>query len=158
MQSTCSAQRSASSLSCRQFERVFRDQIGIGPKLFQRIVRFAAVLQAKTDQPDRNGVPEHIHHANDELYYILEGRYRFKVGGVTDEASAGSFVFIPRGTPHAWSNIGATPGRVAVAFTPGGKSEYFRELEPLMPELMVWAGIVPGFRDGFRPDADDARD
>jgi len=82
-------------------------------------------------------VPEHIHHAHDELYYILEGSYRFKVGDDTGEATAGTFVFIPRGTPHAWSNTGSAPGRVVLAFTPGGMSDYFRELEPLIPDLMV---------------------
>jgi quercetin dioxygenase-like cupin family protein len=82
-------------------------------------------------------VPEHIHHAHDELYYILEGSYRFKVGDETGEASAGTFVFIPRGTPHAWTNTGSTSGRVLLAFTPGGMSDYFQELEPLIPDLMV---------------------
>jgi len=48
------AMAAESLLSARQFERVFRNQIGVGPKLFHRIVRFADVLQAKSDQPDRN--------------------------------------------------------------------------------------------------------
>ena len=47
------AMAAQSLLSPRQFERVFRDQIGIGPKLFQRIVRFADALQAKSDHPHR---------------------------------------------------------------------------------------------------------
>ena len=82
-------------------------------------------------------VPEHIHHAHDEAYYVLDGHYRFKVGDEIAEATAGTFVFIPRGTPHAWSNIGSGAGRVAVIFTPGGMAGYFRELEPLIPDLMV---------------------
>jgi quercetin dioxygenase-like cupin family protein len=82
-------------------------------------------------------VPEHIHHGHDEAYYILDGTYRFKVGDELGEAPAGTFVFIPRGTPHAWANIGGQPGRVAVIFTPGGMVGYFEELEPLLPELMV---------------------
>jgi quercetin dioxygenase-like cupin family protein len=82
-------------------------------------------------------VPEHIHHAHDEAYYILDGRYRFKVGDEVAEAIAGAFVFIPRGTPHAWSNIGGAAGRVAVIFTPGSMAGYFHELEPLIPDLMV---------------------
>lgn len=82
-------------------------------------------------------VPEHIHHGHDEAYYILEGAYRFKVGDELAEARTGTFVFIPRGTPHAWANIGAQPGRVAVMFAPGGMVGYFRELEPLLPDLMI---------------------
>lgn len=82
-------------------------------------------------------VPEHIHHANDEAYYVLEGNYRFKVGEQLGEAGVGTFVFIPRGTPHAWSSIGEQPGRVAVMFTPGGMAGYFDELRPLLPDLMA---------------------
>lgn len=82
-------------------------------------------------------VPEHIHHAHDELYYVLEGDYRFKVGDEIGDASRGTVVFIPRGTPHAWSNVGSTRGQVAVVFTPGGMSGFFRELEPLIPQMMV---------------------
>ncbi|GAC1579616.1 MAG: hypothetical protein NVS3B18_13310 [Candidatus Dormibacteria bacterium] len=83
------------------------------------------------------GVPEHIHHRHNEAYYILDGTYRFKVGGELAEATSGTFVFIPRGVPHAWRNIGGGPGRVIVLFTPGGMTGYFRELEPLLPELMA---------------------
>lgn len=82
-------------------------------------------------------VPEHIHHANDEAYYILEGTYRFKVGGEVAEASEGTFVFIPRGTPHAWVSTGTAPGRVAIIFTPGGMADYFDDLGPLVPDMMV---------------------
>ena len=82
-------------------------------------------------------VPEHVHHGHDEAYYILDGTYRFKVGEEQGEASAGTFVFIPRGTPHAWTHIGNERGRVAVIFTPSGMAGYFKELEPLIPELVA---------------------
>jgi quercetin dioxygenase-like cupin family protein len=82
-------------------------------------------------------VPEHIHHGNDEAYYILGGTYRFKVGDEVAEASEGMFVFIPRGTPHAWVNTGSGPGRVAVIFTPGGMAGYFDDLGLLVPDMMI---------------------
>ena len=83
------------------------------------------------------GPPEHIHHQNDEAYYILNGRYRFKVGEEIAEATNGTFVFIPRGTPHAWVNLDQRPGRVLVLFTPGTMAGYFHELQPLLPALMA---------------------
>lgn len=43
-----------SQLSLRQFERVFMDQVGVRPKLFSRIARFAHALQSKNEQPDRS--------------------------------------------------------------------------------------------------------
>jgi mannose-6-phosphate isomerase-like protein (cupin superfamily) len=82
-------------------------------------------------------VPEHIHHAHDEAYYVLSGAYRFKVGDEIAEASAGTFVFIPRGTPHTWANVGPEPGRVLFMYTPGGMAGFFKELEPLIPDMMA---------------------
>ena len=52
------------------------------------------------------GPPEHIHHANDETFYVLDGTFRFTVAGQQHVAEAGAFIFIPRGVPHAWQNIG----------------------------------------------------
>ena len=44
----------AGELSVRQLERAFDEQIGVSPKLFGRIARFAAALQSKSDAPDRS--------------------------------------------------------------------------------------------------------
>jgi len=40
-------------LSLRQLERAFLEQVGVGPKRFSSIARFAAALQGKTDHPER---------------------------------------------------------------------------------------------------------
>jgi methylphosphotriester-DNA--protein-cysteine methyltransferase len=47
------AMAAQSQLSVRQFERVFVEQVGVAPKMFGRIARFARVLQSKSDEPDR---------------------------------------------------------------------------------------------------------
>jgi len=83
------------------------------------------------------GVPKHIHHAHDEAFYILKSTFRFKVGDGVAEAPVGTFVFIPRGTAHAWTNIGHEAGRVALIFTPGGMSGFFEELGPFIHHMMV---------------------
>jgi quercetin dioxygenase-like cupin family protein len=90
--------------------------------------------------------PQHIHHAHDETYYVLGGSFRFWMAGREVAGSPGSFVFIPRGTPHTWVNDGTTPGRVILLLTPGGMRGYFDELRPLLPELM------PGMDDPLRID------
>ena len=82
------------------------------------------------------GVPQHIHHGHNEAFYILSGTFRFKVGDEIAEASVGTFVFIPHGTAHAWTNIGRETGRVAIIFTPGGMSGFFEELEPLLADMV----------------------
>ena len=77
-----------------------------------------AVLEATTPPGER--ADPHVHHDNDELFYVLEGRVRFEVGGQTVEAAAGAFVFVPRGTVHVARTVGAGPARVLAAFVPAG--------------------------------------
>ncbi len=48
--------------------------------------------------------PLHVHHADDEAWYVLEGTLRFRVGAETFEAGAGSGVLAPKGTPHTYGN------------------------------------------------------
>ena len=60
--------------------------------------------------PPRLIAPRHLHHSDDEAWYVLEGALRVQVGKDEIEASTGSSVFVPRGTPHAYWNAG--PGRV----------------------------------------------
>lgn len=72
-----------------------------------------------------DGPPLHTHANEDESWCVLEGRLRFKLGTELREAPQGSFVFVPRGVPHCFQNIGETPARILVEFTPSGMEEFF---------------------------------
>jgi hypothetical protein len=48
--------------------------------------------------------PPHVHRADDEAWYVLEGALRFRLGDDVFEAPAGSAVLAPKGTPHAYGN------------------------------------------------------
>jgi uncharacterized cupin superfamily protein len=48
--------------------------------------------------------PPHVHHADDEAWYVLEGALKFRLGADVFEAPAGSAVLAPKGTPHAYGN------------------------------------------------------
>jgi mannose-6-phosphate isomerase-like protein (cupin superfamily) len=48
--------------------------------------------------------PLHVHHADDEAWYVLEGTMRFRLGEDTFEAGPGRAVFAPKGTPHSYGN------------------------------------------------------
>ena len=52
------------------------------------------------------GPPLHVHRGQDETIYVLNGRYRVRLGERDLDAPAGAFVFIPRGTSHTWQNAG----------------------------------------------------
>ena len=50
--------------------------------------------------PPRLIAPLHIHHSDDEAWYVLEGTLCVQVGDEEIEAHAGSGVYVPRNTPH----------------------------------------------------------
>jgi len=71
------------------------------------------------------GPPLHVHANEDEIVCALEGTLRFKLGEDVRSAPAGSFTYIPRGVAHTWQNVGATPARLLVIFTPAGFEAFF---------------------------------
>jgi quercetin dioxygenase-like cupin family protein len=75
--------------------------------------------------PPGEGPPLHTHAAEDESWYVLEGELQFRIGDELSRAPAGSFVFVPRGTPHAFRNVGDEPARILVLFTPSGMETFF---------------------------------
>jgi quercetin dioxygenase-like cupin family protein len=81
----------------------------------------------ETTSPPEGGPPPHLHHREDETFYVLEGDMEFLAGGDTIRASAGSFVHIPKGTMHTFKNVGATPARFLVTVVPGGFEKFFFE-------------------------------
>jgi quercetin dioxygenase-like cupin family protein len=75
--------------------------------------------------PAGGGPPPHVHAAEDEAFYVLEGELEFLGGERTFRAGPGSFVFIPRGTLHRFRNVGYGHARALVVFTPGGFEAFF---------------------------------
>ena len=75
----------------------------------------------------KGGVPRHLHHNEDEWFYVLEGDYIAEIGGKRVRLKAGDSILGPREIPHAWAFVGDTPGRMLIAFAPANRmEEYFR--------------------------------
>ena len=63
--------------------------------------------------------PLHVHHADDEAWYVVDGALRFRLGEEEREAGPGQAVFVPRGTPHAYGNARrGEPVRYVLVMTP----------------------------------------
>jgi quercetin dioxygenase-like cupin family protein len=76
--------------------------------------------------PGGGGPLPHIQHDHDECFYILQGTFTFLLGEQEMQAPAGSVVWVPRGTRHAFK---APEGARALTFIfPAGFEGYFREL------------------------------
>ncbi len=67
--------------------------------------------------PPRLIAPRHVHHSDDEAWYVLEGVLRVQVGTDEVEARAGSAVFVPRGKAHTYWNPGPNPVRYLLLMT-----------------------------------------
>lgn len=69
--------------------------------------------------------PPHVHPHMDESFYVLEGTLELQMAGVTHRLPAGSFVHIPRGTPHSQGSADDKPARLLATFSPGGFDAFF---------------------------------
>lgn len=68
--------------------------------------------------PDRPIAGLHVHHSDDECWYVLEGTLGFRVGDATVEAGPGAVMFVPRGTPHSFWNARPQPVRYVLVMSP----------------------------------------
>ena len=76
------------------------------------------------------GPPPHIHHLEDESFFILEGAATFQAGGQTIHVKPGDFIHIPRGTVHSVKNEGKVPARSIIITSPAGRTgtqQFFEE-------------------------------
>jgi mannose-6-phosphate isomerase-like protein (cupin superfamily) len=68
--------------------------------------------------PPRWIAPLHLHHNDDEAWYVLEGRLCVERGEETVEAGPGAAVLVPRGTLHTYWNPDPAPLRYLLVMTP----------------------------------------
>jgi mannose-6-phosphate isomerase-like protein (cupin superfamily) len=71
--------------------------------------------------------PLHIHHREDEAWYVLDGAMTFHVGDDVVEAGAGSLTYAPMGIPHTFT-VDVEPTRVLVFSSPAGFERFAEEL------------------------------
>jgi mannose-6-phosphate isomerase-like protein (cupin superfamily) len=69
--------------------------------------------------------PLHVHHREDEAFYVLDGELTMRCGDRSFRAAAGSFVFLPRDVPHTFVVEGNRPARMLTLLSPGGGEGLF---------------------------------
>ena len=70
-------------------------------------------------EPPGAEAPLHVHHNEDEAFWVLDGDATFEIGETTIEARAGDYAFGPRHIPHRYL-VGDAGCRMLFIFTPGG--------------------------------------
>ncbi|MGB6598691.1 MAG: cupin domain-containing protein, partial [Candidatus Acidiferrum sp.] len=73
----------------------------------------------------KGGPPRHLHHNEDEWFYVIEGDYILEAGTERFHLGPGDSILGPRGVPHVWAFVGDTPGKLLIAFAPANKMEAF---------------------------------
>ena len=96
--------------------------------------------------PQNADTPLHVHHREDEAFWMLEGSATFQVGEQTLEGSAGDYLFGPRDIPHKFT-VGPDGCRMLFICTPGGN------FEDLVREMSV-----PAERRTVPPASDEEPD
>ena len=69
----------------------------------------------------------HLHHDSDEVVWVLEGEFTFKIGDEVFSGGPGTCAFLPRKVPHAWKNNGPGTGRAVFLYTPGNAGRLIEE-------------------------------
>lgn len=86
-----------------------------------------AFSQIETDDPIGTGPPLHLHHNEDETFYVLEGEVTFLVGDERIDLAAGDYLFGPRGIAHGYV-VRSARARMLVTASPGGIEQVFVSL------------------------------
>ena len=81
------------------------------------------------------GPPPHIHHREDESFFVLEGEIAFQLAGEKVVAKAGSFIQGPRGIPHAFKNESNVPARMLIHVSPPGFEKFLADFGTPVPSF-----------------------
>ena len=95
--------------------KLMADQTG------QSIMLFEETVPAGTKST------HHLHHDSDEVVWVLEGEFTFKIGDEVFSGGPGTCAFLPRNVPHAWKSNGPGQGRAVFLYTPGRTGRFIEE-------------------------------
>ena len=83
-----------------------------------------------------NVPPPHIHHREDEIFYVLEGEVVVSVGDRTINGTPGTMVFLPRDVAHSFT-IESEQSRMLILLTPAGLEGWFKEFSVPAPAMTL---------------------
>lgn len=106
--------------------------------------------------PPGAGASLHVHHREEEMFYVLEGEFEFQCGERVFQAGRGALAALPRHIPHAFKNVGKASAKALLLAVPGGLEKVFQEVNTLPPGPPDIPKIVAIFKKGgvdFLPPA-----
>jgi mannose-6-phosphate isomerase-like protein (cupin superfamily) len=76
------------------------------------------IVQWTAEVGDHWIAPLHVHHEDDEAWYVLRGKLGFRLGEQVVEAGPGAAVLARRGTPHTFRNAGTEEAEYLLVMPP----------------------------------------
>jgi quercetin dioxygenase-like cupin family protein len=86
--------------------------------------------------PRGDGAPLHVHHDDDEWFYVLDGELTFWIDGAVTVAGAGTFVWGPRDVPHTFT-VSSETARFLLVTEPGGFDAFVRACSVPAPAAVL---------------------
>jgi quercetin dioxygenase-like cupin family protein len=93
-----------------------------------------------------NVPPPHVHHREDEIFYVLEGEIVVSVGDRTIKGTPGTMIFLPRDVRHSFT-IESEHARMLILVTPAGVERWFKEFSVPAPAMRLPPANEPGYQD-----------
>jgi mannose-6-phosphate isomerase-like protein (cupin superfamily) len=84
--------------------------------------------------PPNAGPPPHLHHKEDETFFVLSGEITFVLGDTIRLLKAGDFIFAPKGTPHHFKNTGTDDAILLETASPAGIEFFFEAAGHSLPD------------------------
>ena len=91
-----------------------------------------------------NVPPPHIHHREDEIFYVLEGEVVVSVGDCTMKGTAGTMFFLPRDVAHSFT-IESEQCRMLILLTPAGLEGWFKKFSVPAPAMTLPPADEPAY-------------
>jgi quercetin dioxygenase-like cupin family protein len=79
--------------------------------------------------------PYHVHHNEDESFYVLEGEVDFVCDKKWWKGGPGAYLFLPRNIPHGFKVRGSAPAKLLILATPAGFEQFVVEMSEPAKDL-----------------------
>ncbi len=95
--------------------------------------------------PGTGAIP-HLHRGHDEIFYVLDGTFRFHLGAEQVESGPGGLLFAPRNAAHGFTNVGQTAGRLIGIVAPAGYEQHFVDISNVPDGPQARAALAEIYR------------
>jgi quercetin dioxygenase-like cupin family protein len=105
------------------------------------------------DEPPAGwSLPAHLHAGAAETIHVVAGEFEMTIEGRTERHGPGQTVHIPAGVVHSGGNVGPSPGRRLLLFSPAGMEDFFREAGAASPDAEIddRGALAAATRHGWR--------